>query len=75
MKYCSPSGRRNHETGTGQQVAQLHDGYMMMMVMNYNFMHVIYRNYNSKKSSVLDTQCVLSPYAPYNVMDVVMVSK
>jgi len=38
MKYCSPTGRRNHgrplkrlvgvcETGTGQQVAQLHERY------------------------------------------------
>jgi hypothetical protein len=41
MKHYSPNGRRNHgrplrdfwirETGTGQQVAQLHDRYMMMM--------------------------------------------
>jgi hypothetical protein len=42
MKHYSPTGRRNHgrplkrlrkrETGTGQQVAQLHDRYMMMMM-------------------------------------------
>jgi len=42
MKRYSPAGRRNHgrplrdfwirETGTGQQVAQLHDRYMMMMM-------------------------------------------
>jgi hypothetical protein len=41
MKQYSPSGRRNygrplrdfwiHGTATGQQVAQLHDRYMMMM--------------------------------------------
>ena len=40
MKYYSPTGRRNHgrplkrllihETGMGQQVAQLHERYMMM---------------------------------------------
>jgi hypothetical protein len=40
MKHYSPTGRRNQgrplkrrETGTGQQVAQLHDRYMMMMMM------------------------------------------
>jgi hypothetical protein len=43
MKHYCPTGRRNHgrsfrdfwirETGTGQQVALLHDRYMMMMVM------------------------------------------
>jgi len=46
MKHYSPTGRRNHgrplkrlrdfwihETGTGQEVAQLHDRYMMMMMM------------------------------------------
>ena len=42
MKHYSPTVRRNHdrplqrlldsETGTGQQVAQLHDIYMMMMI-------------------------------------------
>ena len=31
--------------------------------------------YNSKKISVLDTQCVLPAYVPYNMMDVVMVRK
>jgi len=43
MKHYCPTGRRNHgrpfrdfwirETGTGQQVALLHDRYMMVMVM------------------------------------------
>jgi hypothetical protein len=44
MKHYCPTGRRNHgrplkrdfwirETGTGQQVAELHDRYMMMMMM------------------------------------------
>ena len=44
MKHYSPTGRRNHgihlkkllekrETGTGQQVAQRHDRYLMMMMM------------------------------------------
>jgi hypothetical protein len=44
MKHYSPTGRRNHgrrfgdlgisETGTGQQVAQLHDRYTMMMMIH-----------------------------------------
>jgi len=48
MKYYSPTGRRNHgrpskkfwirETGTGQQVAQLHDRYMMLMMMMMNIL-------------------------------------
>jgi len=40
MKYCSSTGRRNHgrdflihETGMGQQVAHLHERYMVMMMM------------------------------------------
>ena len=43
MKHYSPTGRRNHgrlwrdfwirETGTGQQLAQLHERYMMMMII------------------------------------------
>jgi hypothetical protein len=43
MKHCFPTGRRNygrplkrlhiHENETGQQVAQLHDRYMMMMMV------------------------------------------
>ena len=40
MKHYCPTGRRNRgrplktrETGTGQQVAQLHGRYMMMMMM------------------------------------------
>ena len=46
MKYYSPTGRRNHgrpwrdfwirETGTGQQAAQLHERYMMMMMLKYS---------------------------------------
>ena len=46
MKHYCPTGRRNHgrllkrlwirETGTDQQVAQLHDRYMMMMTMMIN---------------------------------------
>jgi len=46
MKYYSPTGRRNHgkplkrlldsETGTAQQVAHLHDRYMMMGMMMIN---------------------------------------
>jgi hypothetical protein len=45
MKHYSPTGRRNYgrlwrafwirETGTGQQMAQIHDRYMMMMMMRY----------------------------------------
>jgi len=43
MKHYSPTDRRNHgrplkdfwvrETGTGQQVGQLHERYMMMMMI------------------------------------------
>jgi len=46
MKYYCPTGGRNHgrpfwirETGTGQQVTQLHERYMMMMdclVLKFN---------------------------------------
>jgi hypothetical protein len=42
MKHYCPTGRRNHgrgfwtrETGKGQQVANLHDTYMMMMIMKF----------------------------------------
>jgi hypothetical protein len=53
MKHYSPTGRRNHgrplkrdfwirETGTGQQVAQLHDGYMMMMNNTHRMNNAIY---------------------------------
>jgi hypothetical protein len=44
MKLCFPTGRRNYgrplkkrETGTGQQVAQLHDRYMMMRMHGSSF--------------------------------------
>jgi len=36
MKYYTPAGRRDfwiRETGTGQQVAQLHERCMMMMMI------------------------------------------
>jgi hypothetical protein len=43
MNHYSPTGRRNHgrtlkrlwicDTWTGQQLAQVHDRYMMMMIM------------------------------------------
>jgi hypothetical protein len=45
MKHCCVTGRRNHggplkrlldETGTALQVAQLHDTYIMMMIMIMN---------------------------------------
>jgi len=32
------------ETGTGQQMAQLHDRYMMMMMMNYSWIELIVGN-------------------------------
>jgi hypothetical protein len=41
MKHYSPTGRRNHgrplkrrETGTGQQVAQLHDRYIIIIIIS-----------------------------------------
>jgi hypothetical protein len=30
------------ETGTGQQVAQLHDRYMMMMIYIYIYIYIVY---------------------------------
>jgi len=45
MKYYSPAGRRDfwiRETGTGQQVAQRHDRYMVMVMMMMMMMTVHY---------------------------------
>ena len=84
-KHYSPTGRRNHgrplrdfwmhETGTGQQVAQLHDRYMMMMMESRLMFVCLYTSCTYKKQLRTDNSGRLLLHSLiYNIRTLCLIS-